>query len=226
MNQKTNTIASKLLNLYRQQHVIFGGWAAVNRVFVAEAAPDVMDELRTLPTGKLLARHIENLRAGRTPMDSIERDLLPYGGMMADTVATIPLTPDEWAELETGIDEFTPDQAGLTRLQSLRVVKKFGDEWLVGIRAALTGKPALLDKWAVVTKTWRAYYLWKVANDLLDAPLSDRSRAQLQADMPEYETYLPMFGDAGNELLGKLRTFVSSIKEAPADRPVVAPTDA
>jgi len=200
-----------LLNLYRQQHVIFGGWAAVNRVFVDEAAPDVIAELKHLPTGTLLAQHIANLR--------IERDLLPYGGRMADTIATVPLTPDEWTELERGIGAFTPDQDGLERLQSLNVVKKFGEEWLVGISAALSGKPALLEKWSIISETARAYFLWKVANDLLDAPLSDRSPAQLQADMPEYETYLPMFGDAGTELLTRLRTFVSSIKDAPANRP-------
>ncbi len=222
MNQDTVITAQRLLNLYRQQHVIFGGWAAVNRVFMAEATPDVMDELRKLPTGKLLALHIENLRSGRTPMDSINRDLLPYGGMMADTAATIPLTPDEWRELENGIHEFTPDQSGLTRIQSLKVVRKFGEEWLVGIRAALAKKPELLEKWDLVSQTYRAYFLWKVATDLLDAPLSDRSRAQLQADMPEYETYLPMFGTAGEELLSRLRIFVSSIKDAPANRPPVA----
>lgn len=223
MNQNTVITAQRLLNLYRQQHVIFGGWAAVNRIFVADAAPDVLEELRKLPTGKLLAQHIENLRSGHTPMDSIEPDLLPYGGMMADTVATIPLTPTQWQELETGIAEFTPDQDGLNRLQSLDVVKKFGEEWIVGIRAALNKRPELLEKWNIITKTYRAYFLWKVATDLLDAPLSDRSRAQLQADMPEYETYLPMFGPAGEELLSRLRTFVSSIKDTPANRPPVSP---
>ena len=102
MNVKASTTAQKLLNLYRQEHVIFGGWAAVNQVFVDEATPDVLHELRELPTGKNLIKHIENLRSGKTPMDSIERELLPYGGMMAETVATVPLTKSEWAELESG----------------------------------------------------------------------------------------------------------------------------
>ena len=51
MKTKASTVAQKLLNLYRQEHVIFGGWAAVNQVFVAEADNDVMRELRPLPTG-------------------------------------------------------------------------------------------------------------------------------------------------------------------------------
>lgn len=212
MNAKASNIAQKLLNLYRQQHVIFGGWAAVNAVFVDEATPDVMDALRALPTGKNLAEHIENLRAGITPMDSIERDLMPYGGLMGESVATTPLTIAQWRELENAINEFTPDQDGLNRLSETPVIKKFGEEWLVGIRAALQKKPDLLEKWGVVTKTWRAYNLWNTANDLLKQPLSERSRAQLQADMPEYETYLPMFGPAGDELLAKLRTFISSMK--------------
>lgn len=208
--QKASLVAQKLLNLYRQQHVIFGGWSAVNQVFIDEASPDVVLELENLPTSFSLIQHIENLRSGKTPMDSIEQDLLPYGGLMFDTVATIPLSQAEFDELRAGINAFTPDQNGLEQLQSLNVIKKFGDEWLVAGRSALSGYQDLLNKWSVVTKTWRAYYLWKVANDLLDAPLSDRARAQLQADMPEYETYLPMFGNTGDELLSKLRIFVST----------------
>lgn len=210
MNAKSSTIAQRLLNLYRQEHVIFGGWAAVNQVFMAEATDDVLSALSELPTGKNLVRHIENLRSGKTPMDSIDRDLLPYGGLMDETVATVTLTKSEWAELESGIDAFTTDQNGLDKIQQLNVVKKFGDQWLVAIRAALSARPDLLEKWSLVNKTYRAYYLWKVASDMLTQPLSERARAQLQADMPEYETYLPMFGDAGDELLGKLRSFISA----------------
>ena len=212
MKAKASLIAQKLLNLYRQEHVIFGGWAAVNEVFVNEATPEVITELRELPTGKLLAKHIENLRSGKTPMNSIERDLLPYGGMMAETIATIPLTTEEWAELEQGIHNFTPDENGLNEIQQLNVIKKFGDQWLVAIRAAISAKPELLEKWLVIAKTYRAYYLWKVASDMINQPLTERARAQLQADMPEYETYLPMFGEAGVELLEKLRSFITTIK--------------
>ncbi len=224
MKAKASVIAQKLVNLYRQEHVIFGGWAAVNAVFVAEADDDVLAEMRQLPTGKTLAQHIENLRSGKTPMNSIERDLLPYGGMMAEGVATIQLTNSEWSELEAILDAFTPDQAGLDTLRQLPVIKKFGDGWMVAIRAALAARPDLLDKWAIVTKTQRAYSLWKVASDMLDQPISERARAQLQADMPEYETYLPMFGSAGTELLAKLRMFVSSREPIASDNAPDAPT--
>ncbi len=224
MNAKASATAQKLLNLYRQEHVIFGGWAAVNQVFVDEATPDVVRELRELPTGKNLVKHIENLRSGKTPMDSIDRELLPYGGMMAETVATVPLTPDEWTELESGINSFTTDQQGLDNIQQLGVIKKFGDQWLVAIRAALSARPDLVEKWSIIMKTYRAYYLWKVASDMLNQPLSERARAQLQADMPEYETYLPMFGDAGVQLLEKLRSFISAMKPIDDDNAPDAPT--
>lgn len=224
MNAKASATAQKLLNLYRQEHVIFGGWAAVNQVFVDEATPDVVRELRELPTGKNLVKHIENLRSGKTPMDSIDRELLPYGGMMAETVATVPLTPDEWTELESGINSFTTDQQGLDNIQQLGVIKKFGDQWLVAIRAALSARPDLVEKWSIVMKTYRAYYLWKVASDMLNQPLSERARAQLQADMPEYETYLPMFGDAGVQLLEKLRSVISAMKPIDDDNAPDAPT--
>lgn len=224
MKAKASITAQKLLNLYRQEHVIIGGWASVNPVFVAEADDDVIRELRALPTGKMLIQHIENLRSGRTQMDTIERGLLPYGGQMTETVVTVPLTQDEWRELENGINSFVPDENGLKQIQQLDVIRKFGDEWPVAIHSALVQKPELSSKWAVITKTYRAYYLWHVATDMLNEPLSERARAQLQADMPEYETYLPMFGDAGDALLHKLRTFISTRNPIDTDNAPNAPT--
>ena len=165
-----------------------------------------------MPTGKLLVRHIENLRSGKTPMDSIDPELLPYGGMMiAEDIATIKLTANQWQELEDALNSFTPDQMGLERFMKLDVVREFGEEWQNAIRSALNARPQLLDRWNIVNQTYNAYRLWDTANEIIANPISERSRAQVQADMPEYETYLPMFGDAGTELLTKLRTFVSSL---------------
>ena len=214
-NVKASIIAQRLLNLYRQEHVIIGGWAAVNQVFLAEANEDVINALGELPTGRSLVRHIQNLRSGKTPADSIERELLPYGGAMSEAPAAAPIDSSQSAALESVIMGFTPDPAGLARLMSSPVIEKFGPEWIVAGRSALAGKPELLQKWNTIVQTYRAYHLWDAARDILNTPISDRVRAQLQVDMPEYETYLPMFGEPGNELLGKLRTFVSSIKPAP-----------
>ena len=212
MNVKTSAIALRLLNLYRQEHVIIGGWATVNPIFMNDATDDVIKELHGMPTGKLLERHIENLRSGKTAMDSIDSELLPYGGMMtAEDVATIKLSPNQWRELENALQEFTPDQAGLDRFMSLELVREFGEEWQNSIRAILNARPQLLDKWNVVKQTYNAYRLWDMANEIIANPISERVRAQVQADMPEYETYLPMFGDTGTELLAKLRTFISSM---------------
>lgn len=210
MKTKPSVIAQKLLNLYRQQHVIFGGWAAINPIFVNEADPDVIRELKLLPNGARLVQHIENLQNGKTPMDSIAQELMPYGGLMNDSVASTQLSESEMQELRGALNEFVPDSEGLDKIRSLEVVRKFGDEWLVAIKSALANNPEMLEQWNIVNKTARAYFLWKVANDILAAPISERARAQVQADLPEYETYLPMFGDAGNELLSRLRIFVSS----------------
>jgi len=211
MKAKIRTTAQRLLNLYRQEHVIVGGWLAINPILVQDATDDVIAELRDMPAGKNLIQHIENLRSGKTPMDSIERELLPYGGMMSDAMISIALTDAQWRELQEGLDSFTPDQHGLDMFVSLPIVRKFGEEWPVAIQSALGARPQLLDKWRVVKQTYDAYRLWATANEIISSPLSERARAQVQADMPEYETYLPMFGDAGTELLEKLRTFVSSI---------------
>ena len=56
-----------------------------------------------------------------------------------------------------------------------------------------------------------AYKMWDEAQQLVSETLTERNRAQIQADMPDFETYLPMFGDSGKELLSKLRTFMSSM---------------
>lgn len=212
MKAKASVVAQKLLNLYRQEHVIIGGWAAINPIFVNEADEEVIQELAELPTGKMLVRHIENLRSGKTAMDSIERELMPYGGAMDGDVASVVLSRDELATLADMLDKFTPDENGLAAIEKLGLVKKFGAEWLVAVRAALSDYPELAQKWSGVAKTYRAYQLWNSASEIVAQPIDDRKRAEIQADMPEYETYLPMFGDAGNELLNRLRLSISSAK--------------
>ncbi len=215
MKPKASATAQKLLNLYRQAHVIIGGWGALNPIFVDEATPDVIAALRELPTGKLLATHIENLKSGKTAMNSIERDLLPYGGMMAESAINIDIADPEWNALQSAILNFTPDQSGLSSIEQLPIVKSFGAEWLQKIRSLVATKhPELMPQWSIVDQTYNAYMRWNMANDLISNIITDRARAQLQADMPEYETYLPMFGDAGMELLTKLRANISSLKHS------------
>lgn len=211
MNTKANAIALKLLNLYRQEHVIIGGWAAVNPVFVNEATDDVINELREMPTGKNLIRHIENLRSGVTKMDSIAPELLPYGGQMMEAMPTVALTGTQWDTLEKAVIEFTPDQAGIDKFVGLDVIKNFGNEWPTALRTILAQRPQLLPKLETIIKTYNAYKYWNVASEVINTPLTERVRAQVQADLPEYETYLPLFGSAGTELLEKLRAFVSAL---------------
>jgi hypothetical protein len=218
MKQKASTVAQKLLNLYRQAHVIIGGWGALNPVFVDEATPDVMSALNDLPTGKMLVKHIENLKSGKTPMDSIDRDLLPYGGMMAESVLDVNLSESDWKNLESAILNFTPDEDGLKKFEQMPIVQSFGAEWVQKIQSVISvHHPELLQNWSVINQTYNAYMRWNDANDLISTPLTDRARAQLQADMPEYETYLPMFGEDGVKLLERLRTSISSIKHGLSD---------
>ncbi len=211
MKAKIKTIAQRLLNLYRQEHVIVGGWAVLNPIFLNDANDDVIAELNDMPAGKLLVQHIENLRSGKTPMDSIERELLPYGGMMTESIASINLRDGEMNELQRAIQDFIPDQAGLDMFLSLPVVRRFGEEWPVAIRSVIAKQPQLLAKWDVIKQTYDAYRLWDSANEIISNPLSERARALVQSDMPDYETYLPKFGVQGIELLEKLRTFISTL---------------
>jgi hypothetical protein len=212
MQQQAHIIAQRLLNLYRQEHVINGGWAAVNPVLIAESDdPQVIEELKKLPTGKRLATHIENLRSGVTPMDTIESELLPYGGLIASQEMRYSLTEEEMAKLKSALDSFETTPESLKSIKNLDCVSKFGADWVEAIKSVLAKDPEYLKKWDAVVRTSKAYQMWDSAKQLLSETLTERNRAQIQADMPEFETYLPMFGDQGKEMLSKLRTFMSSV---------------
>ena len=210
MKAKASVTAQKLLNLYRQAHVINGGWATVNRVFVDEASDDVMSELQDLPTGKLLVVHIENLRSGKTPMDSIARELLPYGGMMVDATSNIEISSDDVKQLINAVNDFSPDQDGLNEFLKNSVIKKFGPNWIALTQSALSNNPTELEHFDQIVRTWNAYRAWESANAIISKPVNDRTRAQLQVDMLEYETYLPMFGDQGNQVLQQLHKIINT----------------
>ncbi len=212
MQQQAHTIAQRLLNLYRQAHVIDGGWAAVNKVFITESNDSsVIAELENLPTGKKLVAHINNLRSGKTPMDSIDKDLLPYGGLMTGVVANASLSEEDINLLKQALDNFQPTPEDLNKIKQLPFVQKFGNEWIQDVKSVIAFDHALLSKWNTVAQTDKAYRVWDSAKELLSETLTERNRAQIQADMPEFETYLPMFGDQGREMLAKLRTFMSSL---------------
>ena len=212
MQQQAHTIAQRLLNLYRQAHVIDGGWAAVNKVFITESNDSsVIAELENLPTGKKLVAHINNLRSGKTPMDSIDKDLLPYGGLMTGVVANASLSEEDINLLKQALDNFQPTPEDLNKIKQLPFVQKFGNEWIQDVKSVIAFDHALLSKWNTVAQTDKAYRVWDSAKELLSETLTERNRAQIQADMPEFETYLPMFGDQGKEMLTKLRTFMSSL---------------
>ena len=211
MKAKASVVAQKLLNLYRQAHVINGGWSAVNRVLVDEATDEILQEMTELPTGKMLVQHIKNLRTGKTPMNTIARELLPYGGMMDQHEITTDVSHDDMEKLVSVIDEFEPDQDTLQEFMKMPAVRKFGSEWEVAIKNMLKTAPETLKKFDTIVRTSRAYKAWDDANEIISKPINERIRAQLQVDMPNYETYLPMFGNDGNKLLDKLHKITSSL---------------
>lgn len=215
MPQQAHIIAQRLLNLYRQEHVIEGGWSAVNKVFLAESNdPQVIAELENMPTGKRLVAHIKNLRDKKTPIDTIDKDLLPYGGLMSGIEVSFSLSEAELNELKSALDNFKPTLDSLNVIKNMSLVRKFGNDWAQDIKAAIISNPDMSAKWHIVIQTDKAYRIWNSAHELLSKTLTDRNRAQIQADMPEYETYLPMFGDTGKEMLTKLRTFMSLPQQA------------
>ncbi|MBQ6011741.1 MAG: hypothetical protein IJL23_01340, partial [Alphaproteobacteria bacterium] len=120
------------------------------------------------------------------------------------------LTQEEISELKTALDTFQPTQESLNNIKKLPFIQRFGTDWIDDIKSAIAFNRDLTSKWAMVAQTDNAYRIWDSAKQLLSETLTERHRAQIQADMPEYETFLPMFGDSGKEMLKRLRTFMSS----------------
>jgi hypothetical protein len=215
MKEKPTVIAQRLMNLYRNAHVIQGSWRAVNAVFLDESDDAVLDEIRKLPAGEKLAEHILELRAGKIDRASISLELMPYGGMMEvrfdEVAADTKFSSEDLDSLERELENFQPTAEHLKKIESLPFVRQFGDRWLAGVRAAISARPNLVARWQTVYSASRAFDLWERAANILSWTPTERTRAEVQADLPEYETYLPMFGIAGQELLTRLRAFVASM---------------
>ena len=211
MKSETLTIAQRLINLYRQQHVIVGGWKAVNPIFLQEANEEVLSLLEELPTGSLLVKHIRNLQKGITKIDSIAQELLPYGGAMEKKTKTNILSNKELEELYDALSEFTPDEEGLYLIKNLSSVKSFGKYWREEIKNSLSDSE-FINIWNNVLKTDKAYTLWDNAREILSQEdnINEINKAKIQAELPEFETYLPLFGEDGIKLIEKLRLLVSS----------------
>ena len=206
MKSKTAIIAQKLVNLYRSAFAIDGGWRAVNAVFLAEADDAVIEEISKLPTGKSLTQHIFNLRGKKTAADSIEPELLPYSGMMHPHNAA-DYDEREFDALRGALQNFQPNPESIAEIKKLPIVSGFGDRWAAGVRSILHDD-SLIAIWRSVLQTDSALRLWARAAEILGSTPSDLLRAEVQADMPEYETYLPMFGKDGLEALSRLRQLV------------------
>ncbi|MDR1071398.1 MAG: hypothetical protein LBL21_02015 [Rickettsiales bacterium] len=205
MKTRTALTAQKLMNLYRSAFAIDGGWRAVNSILAAESDDAVVLEIEKLPCGKNLSKHISNLKRGLTKPDAIDAELLPYNGMMQ------PRSDDvddaDFGALVSELENFQPDAEHLAKIKNLAVVRQFGDRWQAGVRAILRDD-SLIEIWRGVVQSARALALWGRAAEILSSSPSDLLRAEVQADMPEYETYLPMFGKDGLDALSRLRQFI------------------
>jgi hypothetical protein len=197
--------AQKLMNLYRSAFAIEGGWRAVNEVLAAEADDSVLAEISKLPCGQGLAQHIFDLKNGRVDKGSIDPELLPYGGAMQPPARKV--SGADYDALKSALTNFVPDAAHIDQIRQLAAVRQFGDKWRAGVGSILDDD-SLAAVWRNVLQSESALRLWGRAAEILASSPSDLLRAEVQADMPEYETYLPMFGGEGLDILSRLRQFI------------------
>lgn len=76
--REIDATAWRMLNIFRQFHVIEGGIAEVNKYFIT-ADENVIESIAQMPSGKKLAEHIRNLQSKKTNINSISEYLLPFG---------------------------------------------------------------------------------------------------------------------------------------------------
>jgi hypothetical protein len=126
---------------------------------------------------------------------------------MMQPSASGEISESDYAALKSALENFIPDAAHIDGIRQLAAVKQFGDNWRTGVRGML-GDDSLAVIWRNVLQTESALRLWGRASEILSSSPSDMLRAEVQADMPEYETYLPMFGGDGQDILARLRQFV------------------
>ena len=200
--------AQKLMNLYRNAHAVDGAWRTVNPALVNESTDEVLQHIRELPCGEMLAKHISNLKTGKTKADSIDANLLPYNGRIGAPMAG-DIGQGDMTALKNLLAHFQPEPEYINKIKALPIVRRFGARWAAGVRSIL-GDANLIATWRNVVQSDRALTLWARAEDLLASTPTDLLRAEVQADMPEYETYLPMFGKQGLDALTRLRTLVIS----------------
>ena len=207
MKPRASATAQRLVNLYRSSFVIDGRWAAVNKVFMDEADDAVLAEIVKLPGGKYLEQHISNLKSKKTPMDSIDADLLPYNGAMTP-MSNAKIDDATIKQLRSAIENFQPDAEHVRYIKSLPIVQSFGEHWANGV-ASILNDDSLASIWRGVVQSDKALRLWARAGEILESTPNDLLRAEIQADLPEYETYLPMFGADGLNVIQRLRNFVA-----------------
>ncbi len=216
----TKTTAQRLLNLYRQAHSIDGGWVVLNPYFISEDSPKLEEELKKLPNGWKLAKHIENLKEGKTQMDSISPDLTPYGGLMTNdnvykVVQNIELPKAEFDNLSDFLHGFKPDFKHLTDFKKAEFFESLGKDWTNQAKLIIQNSndkdsETLLNKLNQLIDLDKTYSAWYQASELLTEPESEKTKATAQTLLTEFESRLPKFGKQGQELLEKIRNLISS----------------
>ena len=76
-------IGRKYLNIFHQLHFINAGMEILNNDFLT-MSDDVIELLPELAGGMKLAQHIKNLKTGKTPINKIDADVLPFGELVFD----------------------------------------------------------------------------------------------------------------------------------------------
>jgi hypothetical protein len=117
LQKEVDEIAWRMLNIFRNFHVINGGIETVNKYFIT-ADDNVIASIKNLPSGKKLAEHILNLKSGKTKMNSISEYLLPFG---EDVFLDLPGGKPDIYDKEIAVKEGSP------KAKDADVVEVFAD---------------------------------------------------------------------------------------------------
>ncbi|MHA1550098.1 MAG: hypothetical protein ACTSXV_01430 [Alphaproteobacteria bacterium] len=198
-----------MLALFRQIHVLEGGVETFNKALLSIPEDEIFS-LREKPSGEKLFQHFKSLQSGEVKKNQIVKKFLPFEELLPQkgvidkeiSLKKNPVNSVEKKEKNSILEElmaFSPDEAHLNRFQ-----KDFGDSWKKQLEKVVQKENSkeIHIQYDVVLDFSDALDAWHLGETILAEDNQVKARAQIK----NIESFLQKFGDAGEEMIRKIKT--------------------
>lgn len=200
--------ARYLLNLFRQNHIFAGSLESLNKKFLT-ASPETVDDLKKLPTGAILVRHIDLLKTKKVPLTKIARECVLFPELTPpENIMILPegkkesLPANKSSGEETilrALDSFRPDNAHLNTFK-----QDLGVNWKTRLMDFVSKNKlnsSQQQAYETVLGFSDAIDSWHKAEDILQ----EDNQVKARSILANLEAVLPQFGVAGQDLLTRVK---------------------